>query len=77
MNGDKSMDKAGFAIVLLGMGGMAEAYGFNKSFAISLVLIVTGALLIFVGDMSNDIKNHKRHSGNNANVLDRLYYLRR
>lgn len=71
------MDKAGFAIVLLGMGGMAEAYGFNKSFAISLTMIIVGSIMVGIGDMSNDIKNHKRHSGNNANVLDRLYYLRR
>lgn len=73
----KHLDKVGFAIVLIGMGGMAEAYGFNKSFAISLTLIMLGGLMIFVGDMSNDIKTYKRNNANDSNVLDRLFFLRR
>lgn len=73
----KHLDKVGFAIVLIGMGGMAEAYGFNKSFAISLTLIILGGLTIFVGDMSNDIKTYKRNNANDSNVLDRLFFLRR
>ena len=73
----KHLDKVGFAIVLIGMGGMAEAYGFNKSFAISLTLIMLGGLMIFVGDMSNDIKNYKRNNNADSNILDRLYFLRR
>ena len=50
------IEKIGFVLCLLGFGGMAEAYGFNKSFAISLTLIIVGAILIGIGDMSNDIK---------------------
>lgn len=73
----KHLDKVGFAIVLIGMGGMAEAYGFNKSFAISLTLIMLGGLMIFVGDMSNDIKTYKRNNAADSNVLDRLFFLRR
>ena len=69
------MDKAGFVLTLLGLGGMAESYGLNKSFAISLTMIIVGALMILVGDMSNDIKTYKRNSAD-SNVLDRLYFLR-
>ena len=73
----KYFEKIGFVLTLLGFGGMAEAYGFNKSFAISLTLIIVGGLMIFVGDMSNDIKTYKRNNRCDSNVLDRLYFLRR
>ena len=69
------MDKAGFILCLIGAGGMAEAYGFNKSFSISLTLIIIGGLLIFAGDMKHDTENFKR--SDNCNVLDRLYFLRK
>lgn len=71
------MDKVGFALCLIGLGGMAESYGLNKSLATSFVLIIIGALMIFVGDMSNDIKTYKRNNANDSNVLDRLFFLRR
>ena len=70
------LDKVGFGILLVGIGGMAEAYGFNKSFAISLTLIIIGGLMIAIGDISNDIKNYKRFNRSDSNVLDRLYFLR-
>lgn len=73
----KYFEKIGFVLCLLGFGGMAEAYGFNKSFAISLTLIIAGAILIGIGDMSNDIKTYKRNNRCDSNVLDRLYFLRR
>ena len=71
----KHLDKIGFVLCLLGFGGMAEAYGFNKSFAISLTLIIVGALMVGIGDVSNDIKTYKRNSAD-SNVLNRLYFLR-
>lgn len=72
----KHLDKIGFVLLLLGFGGMAEAYGFNKSFAISLTLVIAGGLLIFAGDMSNDIQTYKRNNAADSNVLDRLHFLR-
>jgi len=70
------MDKAGFAILLVGIGGMAESYGFNKSLAVSLILVIVGSILIAIGDISNDVKNYKRYNRSDSNVLDRLYFLR-
>lgn len=72
----KHLDKIGFAICLIGIGGMAESYGLNRSFSISLIMIIVGGLLIFVGDMANDKENHRR-ANSSSNVLDRLYFLRR
>ena len=72
----RHMDKIGFAIVVTGIGGMAESYGLNKSLAISLVMIITGGLLIFIGDMANDKENHRR-ANSDDNILDRLHFLRR
>lgn len=71
------LDKIGFGLCLIGIGGMAESYGLNKSLAISLVLIITGGILIFVGDMANDTENYRRSNSDNGNVLDRLYFLRK
>ena len=72
----KHLDKIGFGLCLVGLGGMAEAYGFNKSLAISLTMVIVGGLMIWVGDMSNDIKNYKRNNNADSNILDRLYFLR-
>ncbi len=72
----KHLDKIGFTLFLIGAGGMAEAYGFNKSFAISLTMIIVGGLMIFVGDMNNDIQTYKRNNAADSNVLDRLHFLR-
>ena len=69
------LSKIGFCLDLIGLAGMAEAYGFNKSFSISLTLIIIGSLMIFAGDMKHDAENYKRNS--NSNVLDRLYFLRK
>jgi len=71
------MEKIGFVLCLLGFGGMAEAYGFNKSFSISLTMVIVGGLMIYVGDISNDIKTFKRNNRCDSNVLDRLYFLRK
>ena len=74
MIGDFSMkhfDKIGFALVLIGLGGMAEAYGFNKSLAISLSMIIAGGAMILIGDIKNDTENYKR-----SNTCDsRPYFL--
>ena len=75
MKDNNLISSIGFVMCLIGAGGMAEAYGFNKSLAISLTLIIIGGLLIFVGDMKHDTENFKR--SDNSNVLDRLYFLRK
>lgn len=71
----KHLDKVGFAIVLVGLGGMAESYGLNKSLAISLTMIIVGSLMVGIGDLSNDIKTYKRNNRCDSNVLDRLFFL--
>lgn len=75
MKNNNFISSSGFVMCLIGTAGMAEAYGFNKSFAISLTLIIAGALMILVGDMKHDTENFKRTD--NSNVLDRLYFLRK
>ena len=70
----KHLDKLGFGLCLIGLGGAAESYGLNKSLAISLTLIIAGAILIFVGDLSDDIKTYKRNNRSDSNVLDRLFF---
>ena len=70
------MDKIGFAIVLIALGGLAEAYGNAKSLSIALILVIVGGILIAIGDAKNDIKNYKRNNRSDSNVLDRLYFLR-
>ena len=70
------LSKIGFALCLLGLGGLAESYGLNKSMAISLTLIIIGGLAIGIGDMYEDVKNAKRTDNSRSNCLDRLYYLR-
>ena len=71
------MSKVGFALGLIGLGGLAESYGNHKAFEISLILIILSAILIGIGDLSNDIKTYKRNNTADSNVLDRLFFLRR
>lgn len=70
------MDKIGFAIELIALGGLAEAYGNAKSLSIALILVIVGGILIAIGDAKNDIKNYKRNNRYDSNVLDRLFFLR-
>lgn len=72
----RHLDKIGFALCLIGAGGMAESYGLNKSLTISLLMIIAGGLMIFVGEMVNDKENYRR-ANSDSNVLDRLYFLSR
>lgn len=65
------MDKIGFCLCLVGLGGLAESYGEHKAFAISLILIIAGSLLILAGDMKNDIQNYKRSNNDHS----RPYFL--
>lgn len=67
----KHLDKVGFVLCLIGFGGLAEAYGFNKSFAISLVMIITGGILIAIGDTKDAIEDYK-HSDD---IDSRPYFL--
>ena len=67
----KHLDKIGFVLALIGVAGMGEAYGFNRQFSISLILIICGAVLVLIGDVRNDAKNYKR-----SNDIDsRPYFL--
>lgn len=72
----KHLSNAGFIALLIGFGGLAESYGFNKSFAVSLTLIIIGALAIGIGDMYEDVKRAKRTDNSRSNCLNRLYFLR-
>lgn len=65
------MDKAGFALTLIGLGGLAEAYGNGRQLSISLILVICGALLVFFGDLKNDTQNYKR----SRNTNNRPYFL--
>ena len=71
----KHLDKVGFVMALLGLGGLAEAYGNGRQISIALILIIVGALLVWIGDMANDIEISKRTD--NSNCLDRLYFLKK
>ena len=64
------MDKIGFILCLFGAGGMAEAYGFNRSFVISLLMLIIGGLLIAKGEKREE-KDYKRSNSD----PNRLYYL--
>lgn len=57
--------KIGFAMCLIGVAGLAEGQ------LISLLIIGIGALLMKVDNEKEIIK----HSTNDCNVLDRLYFL--
>lgn len=70
------MDKVGFVLFLLGAGGVAEAYGNGKQLTIGLLMLISGALLIGIGDLHNDIKKAKRIDDYSANRLERLFFLR-
>lgn len=68
------MEKIGFAIVLVGLGGAAEAYPNVNHITISLALIGIGAVLMYLGVSRNEKKNIDNR-GNSSNVLDRLRFL--
>ena len=67
------MDKTGFVMVLLGLGGMAEAYPNPKQIAISAVLIIVGAAIFYKGSCKREKNTDKRTS--DSNVFDRLHFL--
>lgn len=72
----KYLDKVGFVLCLIGAGGMAESYGLNRSLSISLIMIITGGLMIWIGDMTNDAKNYRRNHRSDSNIMDRPHFLR-
>ena len=72
----RHLSSAGFVLCLIGLGGLAESYGVNKSMAVSLTLIIIGGLAIGIGDMYEDVKSAKRTDNTRSNCLDRLYFLR-
>ena len=66
------MDKTGFVMVLLGLGGMAEAFPNSRQIAISAVLIIVGTVIFYKGNC-NEKNTDKRTS--DSNVFDRLHFL--
>ena len=68
------MEKAGFALSLIGLGGLAEAYPNINKIIISLAIVGVGAMLMYLG-VTNEKKNNERRASD-RNVLDRLYFLR-
>ena len=64
----KHLEKVGFVSALIGAGGLAEAYPNPKQFAIAISLIIIGGILIFIGDLYNDVKNYKRNNRRNSNT---------
>ena len=64
----------GFSMALIGLGGLAEAYGNMKAVIISIALIGIGAFLIAKGEKNEADRCSNR--GNNSNILDRPYFLR-
>lgn len=64
------MSKVGFCMALIGVGGLAEAYGNTKELWISLLLIGAGAVLMRMRN-EKDIDNRT----GSDNILDRLHFL--
>ena len=64
------ISKVGFCMALIGVGGLAEAYGNTKQLWISLLLIGAGAVLM---RMRNEKDIDRRTD--RGNILDRLYFL--
>ena len=66
------MAKIGFVMALIGVGGLAEAYGNGKQMLISILLIGIGALLMRTGNEEDSNRHIDR-----GNILDRLFFLPR
>lgn len=67
------MNKIGYAIALIGLGGLPETYGHIDKMVIALSLIIIGGLLLYIGEKNekgNDHSHIKYHDGS------RPYYLR-
>ena len=76
----KHLEKIGFVAALIGTAGLAEAYPDPKQFAIAISLIIIGGILIFIGDLYNDVQNQKKHTRRNKHLKyhdgSRPYFLR-
>ena len=66
------MNKIGYALFLIGCGGLAESYGNVKQGVISIALIGIGIVLMRLRNEKNDYS--RTYS---SNVLDRLRFLPR
>ena len=66
------LEKVGFVCALIGVAGLAEAYGSIRSVIISLALIAVGAFLMGKGSIHETVRSRNIDS----NVLDRLFFLR-
>lgn len=74
----KHIDKIGFTLALIGLGGLPETYERPDKMALALGLIIIGSVLIFIGDSYRDVK--KRNNRSNQHNIDRdgsrPYFLR-
>lgn len=70
----KHLEKVGFVATLIGAGGLAEAYPDPKQFAIAISLIIIGGILIFIGDLYNDVQNQKKHTRRNKHLKHLKYH---
>jgi hypothetical protein len=62
----------GFTMALIGMAGLAEAYGSASKITISLLLVIVGGVLIHRG-----LTDEKQNIGGTYDSINRPYYLPR
>lgn len=65
-------ENIGFALVLIGVAGLAEAYGSASKITISLLLVIVGGVLIHRG-----LTDEKQNIGGTDDSINRPYYLPR
>ena len=71
----KHLNSVGFCFLLIGISGVAESYGFNRSFAIGISLIIAGGLMMYAGEICDDAENCRRNNNIDSNIMDRLHFL--
>ena len=65
-------ERIGFTMALIGVAGLAEAYGSASKITISLLLVIVGGVLIHRG-----LRNEEQNIGGTDDSINRPYYLPR